>query len=646
MSLIRQFWLLLLGVLLLALVGSLGVTVVSERDTLQTQLRLKNNDNAQSLALALSQQRGDPALMELLMAAQFDTGFYSSIRLIRGDGKVTFARSGDNAPALAPHWFVQLLPIESKPGVGLVSDGWRALGSLEVVSHVSYAHDALWRSAVRSTAWMALVGLVAGLLGTLAVRGIRRPLDATVEQANALTEGRYVMVPEPRAPELRRMSRAMNGMVQRMRALFESQAAKVEQLRRQAHCDPLTGLPHRAHFMERLASVLQREDGIGAGGGGLVLVRLADLAGLNLLLGRESTDRALVLVARALQAYPERVPDCFVGRLNGSDFALCLPMPRLTAETARSLAAALQAGLHGLSHSACVHIGAVEIRREHTVGSLLSSADMALARAESEGPFAVELVGQEEPGLSARGEQAWRAEIMEALSAGHTRLMSFPVLDRRSQLVHLECPLRIRLDAVGEFEPAARWLPLAARSRLTAGVDSHALGLALAAIARDRQPRGINIAASSLSEGSFGAHVRHLVAEAAPPAGLLWLEVDEAAAVSHFEAVQEFGRLVRPLGVRFGLEHAGQRLNEIDRLYELGLDYVKLDASLCRGVGRNDPAREFIKSTTALLHALSIVVHAEGVIDGADAEALWACGVDGITGPWASERMEPPLGAG
>ena len=98
---------------------------------------------------------------------------------------------------------------------------------------------------------------------------------------------------------------------------------------------------------------------------------------------------------------------------------------------------------------------------------------------------------------------------------------------------------------------------------------------------------------------------------------------------------------VRPLGVRVGLEHAGERLSKIDRLYELGLDYVKLDAALCAGVAGNGAARDFIRTTTALLKALSMQVLAEGVRDAADAEALWGCGIDAVTGPWASVGVTP-----
>ena len=144
MSLIRQMWLVVLTTVLIAFVGSFTVTVASAREYLQTQLRVKNSDNAAALALSLSQQKGDPELMELLLAAQFDTGFYQSIRFHGTDG-TTIERVAGPVDADAPQWFVQLVPIASVPGVAQVSDGWRALGSVEVVSHVSDAYRDLWR---------------------------------------------------------------------------------------------------------------------------------------------------------------------------------------------------------------------------------------------------------------------------------------------------------------------------------------------------------------------------------------------------------------------------------------------------------------------------------------------------------------------
>ena len=79
MSLIRQIWLLLSATVLIAFLGSFGVWMMSARGYLETQLRLKNADNAQSLAMNLSQLRGDLPSMELTAQAMFDTGFYKRV---------------------------------------------------------------------------------------------------------------------------------------------------------------------------------------------------------------------------------------------------------------------------------------------------------------------------------------------------------------------------------------------------------------------------------------------------------------------------------------------------------------------------------------------------------------------------------------
>ena len=196
----------------------------------------------------------------------------------------------------------------------------------------------------------------------------------------------------------------------------------------------------------------------------------------------------------------------------------------------------------------------------------------------------------------------------------------------------------MQLQAGGTYEPAARWLPLAMRNRLTALFDAEAVALALATIVDDGLPRAVNIAPASVADSGFVAHLRQLLEDRPGAAHALWLEVPEAAAVDHFDAVQAFARALRPLGVRMGLEHAGERLHRIERLYELGLDYVKLDASVCTGVARSEAAQEFLRSTVTLLHAMSMQVQAEGVADEADVHTLWHCGVDAVTGPWASQQ--------
>lgn len=635
MSLMRQVAWLVSGVVLAALVGAVGLSTLSAQQLMRTQLALKNADNAQSLALALSQQQGDAELIRLLVSAQFDTGAYEFVRWRGPQGEARFERVGAARPSTAPDWFRALWPIDAAAGVAQVSSGWNAIGTVELKSHASYAHDALWRSSRQLLLWLLGVGVVAAVLAAAGLRRIRRPLDAAVAQAEGVLAGRYGQVTEPRVPELQRLTRAMNAMVQRVREMFEAQAAQLLVLREQVHHDPLTGVSTREHFLAELDAALQRDDGPVVAG--LVLVRLRDLTGLNARLGRAAVDDVLQTVVTALQAYPESVAGCRVGRLNGGDFALWLPVADVAAETAHALADALRASLPAFGPGVQVALGAVELPRDRPGSVWLGEADAALARAEHQceagGGFVVEIVADPGPGRE-QGEGLWRAQLQRSVGERLGRLVEFPVRDRAGELLHLECPLQLQLDDA--LVPAATWLPLAARARMTAPVDLFAVGLALQAVAADGRARCINIAPASLADAAFLPQLREQLAQAPQAARLLLLDLAEAAATEHFDALLELGRQLRPLGVRVGLEHAGAGLARVDKLYQAGLDYVKLDASVLLGVAGDAGRAAFVRGMVLMLRSLALKVYGEGVVDGMDAQALWDCELDGLTGPWVT----------
>jgi len=635
MSLMRQIAWLVLGVVLAALVGAVGLSLLSTQQLMRTQLGLKNADNAQALALALSQQKGDRELIQLLVSAQFDTGAYEFVRWRGAGGETLFERAEAPRAGLAPAWFRELLPIEAAPGLAQVSSGWNAIGTVELKSHSAYAHDALWLSSRRLLAWLLVVGIGAAVFAWAGLRRIRRPLDAAVAQAEGVLAGSYGQVTEPRVPELQRLTRAMNAMVQRVRDLFEAQAGQLLVLREQVHHDPLTGVSTRRHFLAELDAALQRDDGPAVAG--LVLVRLRDLPGLNARLGRTAVDDLLLTLVAALQVYPERVAGCRVGRLNGGDFALWLPAEGVAAETAQALAEAMRASLPAFGAGVQVALGAIELPRERHSSVWLGEADAALARAEhvgeARGGFAVDIAA--EPGIGReQGEALWRAQLQAAIAQQRGRLVEYPVRDRQGGLLHLECPLQLQLDE--GLQPAAVWLPLAARARLTAQVDLFAVGLALQAIAADGQARCINVAPASLADAGFLPQLRELLAQWPQASGGLLLDVAEAAATEHFDRLLEFGRQLRPLGVRLGLEHAGAGLAQVERLYQAGLDYVKLDASVLLGVAGEAGRAAFVRGMVIMLRSLALKVYGEGVVDGMDAQALWDCELDGLTGPWVT----------
>lgn len=636
MSLIRQIWLLLLATVLMAFLGSFGVWMVSARGYLETQLRLKNADNAQSLALSLSQQRGDVPSMDLTIQAMYDTGFYKRIALRDGSGRVMFVREAD--PRIGreqvPQWFVDLVPVESAPGVAQVSDGWRALGQVEVVSHAGFAHEQLWQGSLKTLSLLALLGVVSGGIATMGVRRIRRPLNDTVGQAQALMERRFITVEEPRVPELARLSRAMNAVVVRLKSQYDEQASMVEHLRQQAHCDALTGLSHRRHFMAQLGAALVDEES--SGDGVLYLVRIVDLGGVNRLLGHRMTDHLLQKLAAILEEISSGVTGAATGRLNGGDFAVCLTASDVPLPEPEYYADAIRRAFAEQALKASVVVGSASWRRGMSMQQVLAAADSALAKAESRGAFSVEQVVLDSPQARVMGEDQWRRRLTAALSERRLHLMRYPVVDVQGAVVHLECPARLQLDGEGSFEPAANWLPMALRCGLVSQIDEMAVGMALAQIAEDGQARGVNLSPASLSDSSFVPRLRALLLTAPEAASKLWLEVAENAALEHFELVRELCKQLRPLGAKVGLEHAGERLTRIEFLFEAGLDYVKLDASVSQGVAHDKARAAFVSATAGMLHGLGLKVYAEGVQDRADIPALHDCGVDGVTGPAVS----------
>jgi EAL domain-containing protein (putative c-di-GMP-specific phosphodiesterase class I)/GGDEF domain-containing protein len=629
MSMTRQVWLLIILTLLLAFAGGFGIAIVASRDFLTQQVSARSNDMAQSLALTLSQQRADPAATELLLAAQFDTGFYDSIRLVDVDGKVVVDRHYLGSEGAVPQWFATLVSLEPEVGVAQVSSGWQQIGRLEVRATAGHALKHLWNSVGSAAALFAALFLSLGFLARRGLQAVMRPLQATVAQAIALGERRFVSMPEPATLELRDVTRAMNGLVSRIKAMFDEQALQLETLYRQANCDPLTGLFNRQHFLARASSTLSAEDG--AAEGGLFLVRLLDPHGLNRSLGRAGADALLRETATVLTECLPDSPDVLVGRLNGFDFALMVPGIEQLRGVADDLALRLRLVARAHPDGVRMVIGAVGWHCGGLMPAVLAAADQALARAELKGAFGVECI--EFDPQPTDGEDVWRRRLQAALTQGRHALAEFPVMDRLDQLIHLECPLRLKFDEQGAAVTAAQWLPMACRTGLAPELDLAAVRAALQASARDGLGRGVNISSFSLASTSFLPGLRRLLEANRAAAGALWLEMPEASAMDHLHLLRELATLAHGFGAKVGLEHAGEHLHEASAVLEVGLDFIKLDAGLIQGVSTSQTRLQYLSGLCHLLHGVGIRVYAEGVRDPQELEVVRDAGLDGWTGP-------------
>lgn len=633
MSLFRQLWLAIVSLMSIIFIGSFLISVLSARGYLEQQLSLKNIDNAESLALALSQQPNkDPVAVALVISAQFDTGHYQLIRLVGPDRRVLVEHQYKGTDTEAPAWFIRLFPLHATEGVAQVQDGWRQLGTLTVISHTRFAYRELWLSSLKLLALFLAGGLIAGTVGSLIMRIIARPLNQVVDQAQAISERRFITHAEPRTTELKSVVRAMNAMVARMKEIFSEEATRLDALRRALNHDPVTGLPNRALFMNRFQSAIEREEAphIGA----FLLIRLATLEQINRQIGHGATDQLLQQIATSLDGVCAQHSESVAARLKGSDFALLIPgaddIPALAASVTQTLLQNLQVRWPNLPQY--FHLGAVAYHRGEQLHSILAAADQMLATAEAKGANTWHAANNDQT-PQARSAETWFSVLSSVLEKQRTKLAFFPTRTLDGQAWHQEGFIRLQAEHDGNWLVAGEFMPMAVRHKLTPALDLAVVEHAFAALQATPGDIAINICAETITDWGFRNNLTRLLEHNPALCQRLSLEVTEYGAFRQLEAFRDLTRTLKMHGCHVGIDHAGLQLSLWPQIAELGLDYLKVDYGFIRGAHQAPGDQEFLTGLCKMAHAMGIKVIAEGVQDAQELAVLPVLGFDGATGP-------------
>ncbi len=633
MSLIKQLWLTIAVLLLLAFVGSLLIGVTSSRHYIEQEVQIKNNDNANALALSMSQIEKDPVILELLLAAQFDTGHYQRIALYDPQGEIIDERTAGEHIDDVPGWFVNLVRFEVPPGRAVVQDGWQQYGTLELASQHSFAYRSLWRSTLELAGWFAIAGAISLLLAAWIVRTIRRPLRDVVSQAQAIGQRRFMVANEPRTRELREVVQAMNQLSQAVRQMLGEESDKLDQLRRRMQHDPVTDTLTRAPFLNQLQAHLKSEKDDASGA--LVMVRVARLAELNQQLGHVATDALLAQLARRLEQLARSHGHGTVGRLNGSDFGMILPRHH----DLQKLGKTLQQHLESLSAEQSVDTSLASALRQYNQGEsqaeLLASLDGALAAAETRGLNGQEIVDQPASSVLYTRHDEWRQALAEALAQG-VFLAHYPVLDAHGRLIHFEVPSRLRLK--GEWRPAGVFLPWVSRLAMAPTLDLAVVSAALTDVESSGKAVAVNLSAESLGDGHFVGELLARIQAHQGIADKLWFELPQSVALQQPQALRTLCHALLGLGCKVGLEHVGTQFGKIEGLQDLGLSFMKIEAALSQEVESRSDQQSLLRGMATLAHSLGILTFAEGVESQDAAKVLFELGLDGVTGPGIRHR--------
>ena len=643
MSLFKQLLLAICLFLVVAFTGSFMVSLESSRTQYVNQLRSHAQDAATALALSLTPNIDDPAMVELLVSSIFDSGYYASIRVVDVKTDQTIVeRNGAPTVSNVPDWFVKLIGLEPAGGDALVSRGWEQAARVEVVSHPMFAVAKLWQSALGSLGWLLVCGAVSAVLGALLLRRQLKPLDYMVKQSHAIARREVLSLPDlPRTPELRRVVQAMNQMVEKLKALFQEQAERSEKLRAESYQDNLTGLANRRYFEMQLNNRVSNPEQ--ASSGYLLLLRVQDLAGLNQRLGGQRTDELLKAVGEQLSRECAKYPETqnLVTRIRGGEFAVLAP--GLVREEALQLAQNLDSALSSLHATgatdvaAVASIGLAPFAHGDSPQAVLSLGDQALAQAEGQGEQNWACIDQSLNADVGDDHHAWHRLLDQALSQQRFELYFQPVVAAQdTQLVlHYKVLSRL-LDEHGQTVPAGRFLPWLERFGWTARLDRLMLERVLEQMKEHEDSLALNLSSATLADPQALNKIFEILRAHSNLGPRLTLEIGEEQ-LPEQAVLEQLTRRLRELGFSLSLQRFGGRFSMIGNLARLGLAYLKIDGSYIRAIDQESDKRLFIEAIQRAAHSIDLPLIAERVETEGELSVIREMGLYGVQGQLLGE---------
>ncbi|MBF4989425.1 EAL domain-containing protein [Methylophilus sp. 14] len=638
MSLVKQIRIAISVIILMVAAGCLFLSVYDDHRYMAEQLQKKNNDNANGLAITLSNIQKDNVTVELIISAQFDMGHYRRIAIISPDNKLMIERVNRNPHSVAPAWFQSVFSVSIQPGVASIQSGWQQYGTLVLESEPSLAYDQLWETSRHAVLWTLIVALLSYVVSGFWLKRILKPLDDVIAQAEALGERKYITIAEPATEEFQKLVRTMNTLSDRVKSMVTAESERLNTFNQQINYDEVTGLMNQSHFTNT-ASVALKNDGFVEGV--LILVQLRNLPDIDKQMGYSVTNQLIKKVGDAVQQQMEHYQDVVCGRLAGGVFGIFSRQPlddfAVTTEL-KLVLEKLNAAQQLLQFQFVVTH--TKTKKGDDFVDIHRVMQFILDLAEDQAAIPMRVMNANSIVTSRKNYlNQWKEQFLQAIEQKQIKLACYPVMQRDQQLYHYECPLRLHIDEGDQWLAAGAFIDWASQLDMIKTLDGLALEYAVDMLTKNNASLSVNVSAAAMRSDEYKDKLQALILTVATPARLSF-EVAEEAAFSDFVKFKEFVHLVKSLGCMVGLEHVSTRLAQLGDLHELGLDYIKFDASLIRDIHLRPQQQSLMRGLCMMVRTMGIVPIAEGVQDQQELDSLNAIGIEAVTGPFVQENLQ------
>jgi diguanylate cyclase (GGDEF)-like protein len=421
----------------------------------------------------------------------------------------------------------------------------------------------------------------------------------------------------------------------------------MEELRRHATRDLLTGLPNRVLFFDRLAHAVERGRRHKDFRFAVLSVDLDRFKAVNDSLGVRTGDEVLAAVARRLTACV-RGEDT-LARLSGDEFAVLLESLADDADAGRVAERMLQAlGAPVETHEGPVFaqasIGIVLSSSGLEPGMdanarLLQQAGVAMSRAKAAGRAHYEMFDR---AMQIRAVERLRMEtdLRGAMERGELELYYQPLVTLASgRVTELEALLRWNHPGRGIVAPLD-FLPLAEETGLIIPIGAWVLAEACRQMRewQLRFPRqeplslSVNLSVKQFAQPNFVRHISEIVHASGLDPSCLKLEITESIAIDDPDRTSGMLEELRVLGIRMYLDDFGTGYSSLGQLHQLSLDAIKIDRSFVTRMEEAPMYLQLVRTVRDLARNIGVTVIAEGVETRTQLDVLRNLGCESAQG--------------
>ncbi|MCA6927963.1 sensor domain-containing phosphodiesterase [Pectobacterium versatile] len=384
-----------------------------------------------------------------------------------------------------------------------------------------------------------------------------------------------------------------------------------------AHLDPLTGLANRTLLTSNLETALKNEPAVC-----IMMVDLDGFKDVNDSLGHSSGDNILVHVAKKIKA-TVRSGDV-VARMGGDEFALLFPglsdkkvAGKIAEQIIHEISQAMIIDDHQINISAS--IGAV-LYPEYglTVQDLLTSADLALYQAKSEGRNCYRFFTRELLDVF-QAKHAFQLEFVRAYEQHEFEMFYQPQVKlATNEIVGAEALLRWRHPERGLLSPAA-FLTALENGPWAERVGDWIVETACRQAAEWSQASdsyfriSINLFSAQFRTGMLAQKIMDILARTGLQPSSLELEITENIILRYDESMLQPLNTLREAGIGIAFDDYGTGYASLSMLKNYPVTRLKIDQTFVRTMCESPPDAAIVRAILYLGKSFGLGVIAEGV---------------------------------